>query len=493
MEQKGKDNPRLVRDIAESLGKLPPQALDMEEAVLGALMLEKYALADVIGYLRPAHFYSEAHKEIYQAIQNLYQATEPVDMRTVVAQLRKNGKLELAGGAYYVAELTSKMSSAANIEYHARIIQEYHLKREIIVMASNMHQKAYEDTTDVFELIDWINSEMQKAIDANFSGQGEKHIKEFAFKALQDMQGRMAGHSTGVMTGYHSVDQIINGHQPGDLVVIGARPGMGKTGFVFQELVQIAKRGDPVGIFSLEMPGVQLVNRAACAEAELDNDAVAKGKLSEVEFRRYMDALSVLQGLPIYVDDAAMVNNLEIRARARRLKVKFGVRLIAVDFLQMVKAITEQKSTNRDQEIGIISRTLKAIAKELEIPVIAVSSLSRDVEKRGGAKRPQLADLRESGNLESDADVVIFLYRPEYYGFKTDDNDQPTHGQCEVIVAKHRNGSLGTAMLKFIGRFTKFLPWVDATKSPDYSGVKDPGTPDRDITPPDDRNLDLPF
>lgn len=483
---------RLVRDIAESLGKLPPKAEDLEEAVLGSLLLEKYALTEVIGYLRPAHFYSEAHKEIYQAIQDLYAASDPVDMRTVVAQLRKVGKLEIVGGAYYIAELTSKVSSAANIEYHARVIQEHHLKRELIQIASTVHQDAYEDTTDVFELIDWINNEMQRAQDSNLSGQVEKHIKEVSMEALKNMEGIMSGHFTGINSGYDAVDRILNGHQPGDLIIVGGRPGMAKSIYVFQALIQIAKRGIPVGLFSLEMPAIQLINRAACAEAELDNDRVAKGLLTPEEFNRYMAALSILMALPIYIDDSAMLNNLELRARARRWKMKHGVQVIAADYIQLIKGISEQKNINRDQEMGIISRTLKATAKELGLPFIAISSLGRDVEKRGGAKRPQLSDLRESGNLESDADVVIFLYRPEYYKIAEDEDGMPTHGKAEVIIAKHRNGATDTAILKFQGKFTKFSPWIDVNRAPDYSGVKNPGTPEREAHHPD-ASLETPF
>lgn len=488
MEQ-GKREIRLVRDIADSLGKLPPSAIAIEEAVLGAIMLFSADLNDVAGILRPEHFYMEANKEVYQAIQDIYAAGDPVGMRTVVERLRKNGKIELVGGISYIADLGDKVSQSGSAEYNTRLLQEYYLKRQFILMASRIHQKAYDDTTDVFELIDWTNKSIQDALDQNTGGHGEKHIKEFAFQALKDMEGRMSGHLTGVRSGYESVDRILNGHQNGDFVVIGGRPGMAKSIFLFQECIQVAKEVGPVGIFSLEMPGLQLMVRAASSEAEIDNDRAMKGRLDEYEFRLYMETLGKLSLLPIYIDDGAALNILEIRSRARRMKIKHNVVLIAIDYLQLIKAISEQRNLNRDQEIGIITRTIKAIAKELNIPIVVISSLSRDVEKRGGTKRPQLSDVRESGSIESDADVVMFLYRPEYYGITEDEHGHPTHGMCEIIIAKHRNGALGTALLKFIGKYTKFKPWIEEVRQPDYSGVKNPGTPERDTQ----LNIDSPF
>ncbi len=297
---------------------------------------------------------------------------------------------------------------------------------------------------------------------------------------MQNMQDRMGGHSTGVLWGFDAVDRLLNGSQPGELTVIGARPGFGKTALMVQMMGNIAKRGEPCGMFSAEMPGIPLINRMACAEVELDSDSVMKGNLSTVDLNRYLGALSILQELPIYIDESPMLNILELRARARRMKIKYKIKWLGVDFIQMLNGVGENKTINRDQEIGKITRTLKAIAKELEIPVIAISAIGRDVEKQAGDKRPKLFSLRESGNIESDADVVIFLYRPEYYHITQDEHGFPTHGMCEVIVAKNRNGSTDTVLLKFLGKFTKFKDWIGESK-PDYtSGVKNPGTPERD-------------
>lgn len=471
---------RLVRDIAESLGKLPPSATDLEEAILGAIMLGSNALNDVAGMLRPDHFYTEQHQEIYQAIQDIYALGDPIDMRTVVARLRKNGKLELIGGAYYIAQLTEKVSSAANIEYHVRLIQEFYLKRQFIQLFSEGHQKAYDDTADVFEMINWTNQQIQNLLDKDISGQSERPIKDIAFQALQEMQGRMSGVFTGLMTGFAAIDEILHGMQRGNLHILGARPSMGKSILAAQIGMNLAKAGTPVGIFSLEMPDIQIIDRMACAEAEIDNDKIATGKLTEFELQHYTNALGNLSKLPIYIDDAGMLNILELRARARRFVMKYGVQLIIIDYIQLIKAISEQKGLNRDQEMGIITRTLKAIAKELNVPVLAISALSRDVEKRGGDKRPQLHDVRESGNIESDADVVMFLYRPEYYRITQDEHGDSTHGLCEVIVSKHRNGSIGTAKLKFIGRFTKFKEWLHVPAVDYVAQQKNPLPPERD-------------
>lgn len=482
-----KSDNRLVRDISESLGKLPPAAVDLEQAVLGALMLETRSLNDVVGFLRPEHFYTEQHKEIYTAIQSLYAAGDPIDMRIVVQELRRMGKIELVGGAFYIAELTSKVSSSANIEHHVRILQEQYLKREFIQLASSLHHKAYDDTVDVFEMIDWATQGIQNTMDKNLGGQQDKHVKEIAVKAVLDLQARMGGTFTGIHSGFESLDRILNGHKPGDLVILAARPGMGKTSFMFQEATQMAERGLPVGFFSLEMPSIQLVGRAACSEAEVDNDKFQKGILDEYEFKAVMEAFGKISNLPLFIDDTAMLNILDLRARAHRWKMKHGIKAIFVDFIQLVKVLNEG-GMNRDQEIGVVTRTLKAIAKELELPVIAISSLSRAAETRGGDKRPQLSDLRESGNIESDADVVIFIYRPEYYKITQDEHGFSTHGLAELIVAKHRNGSLDTAKIKFVGKHTKFKPWYDENIKVDYVARQ------KSTLPPErDPNSDTPF
>ncbi len=460
-----KSNKFIPRDISESLGKLPPQVLDLEEAVLGALMLEKNALNAVIEFLKPEHFYLETHKEIYNAIVDLFKASDPVDMRTVVNQLRKEGKIELVGGAYYIAELTSKVSSAANIEYHARIIMEMAIKRELIQVASQIHHDAYEDTTDVFELLDKTEQSIFQISDSNLR-KNYDNMRNLMARAIQELQV-LKDHKdglTGVPSGFTALDRMTSGWQKSDLVIIAARPGMGKTAFVVSALRNASVDFKiPVAIFSLEMASVQLVNRMISAEAELEGEKIKRGNLADHEWTQLVHKTNKLATAPIFIDDTPALSVLELRAKCRRLKAEHNIQLVVVDYLQLMRG---EQGGNREQEIASISRSLKGIAKELSVPVLALSQLSRGVETRGGDKRPQLSDLRESGSIEQDADIVMFLYRPEYYKITQNEDGTPTQGMGEVIIAKHRNGSVGSVQLKFIGKYTKFAD-MD-TPSSDY-------------------------
>ena len=454
----GHKSKRLVKDINDSLGKIPPQATDLEEAVLGALMLEKDALSTVIDILSPESFYQDNHQEIYRAIVQLFNNSEPVDMRTVVNQLRKNAKLEFAGGAYYIAELTSKVSSAANIEYHARIVTEMAIKRELIRVASEIHHDAYEDTTDVFQLLDKTEGALFEISEANIRKNYDNMttLMAQAIKELEDRKNHKDG-LTGVPSGFSALDRVTSGWQRSDLVIIAARPGMGKTAFVVSALRNAAVDfNHAVAIFSLEMSSVQLVNRLISAEAQLESEKIKKGNLQDYEWQQLIHKTNKLSNAPIFIDDTPGLSILELRAKCRRLKAQHDVQLIVIDYLQLMSGDSSKGGGNREQEIASISRALKGIAKELNVPVIALSQLSRAVETRGGDKRPQLSDLRESGSIEQDADMVMFLYRPEYYGITEDENGMPTSGVGEVIIAKHRSGSLENVQLKFIGKFTKF-------------------------------------
>lgn len=462
MEQKRLGSTKIAklvpRDISENLGKLPPQALDLEEAVLGAIIVEKNAMIEVAGFLRPAHFYTEQHVEIYRAIQLLFAAAAPIDMRTVVKSLRETGKLEIVGGAYYIAELASRVSSSANLEYHARILVEYAMRRAMITMGSNVQNTAYDETIDVFDQVDQANLELQEILDDAIGSKSETSIKDIAVKVVKDVEARQSGKHTGLDSGFSVLDAILNGFQPTDLLILAARPGVGKSALAVQAAKQIAERGEPVGIVSMEMSANQLVERLITAECEIMSDIVKKGKMADHEIVMFMHASGKISQLPIHVDDTPFMTILELRARAMRMKTKYGIKLLVVDYLQLIKGSGKQ-GQNRDQEIGEITRTLKGMAKELEIPIIALSQLNRSVETRGGDKRPLLSDLRESGSIEQDADVVLFLYRPEYYKITQDEDGNPTHGKCEVIVAKHRAGALDTVVLKFIGKYTKFAKW----------------------------------
>ena len=467
-----KSSKLVPRDISESLGKLPPQALDLEEAVLGALMLEKNALNAVVEFLKPEHFYSEQHKEIYSAIIDLFKSSDPVDMRTVVNQLRKTGKIELIGGAYYIAELTSKVSSAANIEYHARVIMEMAIKRELIQVASEIHHNAYEDTTDVFELLDKTEQSIFQISDSNLR-KNYDNMRNLMTRAIHELQ-LLKDHKdglTGVPSGFTGLDRMTSGWQRSDLVIIAARPGMGKTAFVVSALRNAAVEFKiPVAIFSLEMASIQLVNRMISAEAELEGEKIKRGSLADHEWAQLVHKTNKLSSAPIFIDDTPALSVLELRAKCRRLKAEHNVQIIVVDYLQLMRG---DQGGNREQEIASISRALKGIAKELNVPVLALSQLSRGVETRGGDKRPQLSDLRESGSIEQDADIVIFLFRPEYYKITVDEDGMPTQGMGEVIIAKHRNGSVGSVKLKFIGKYTKFADLDAPTSSYDnpFSGM----------------------
>lgn len=481
---------RVVRDLSESLGKLPPQAIDIEETVLGAIMLQKGAIIDVAGFIRPEHFYLDSHKEIFTAILDLFSKGDPIDIRTVVSKLRHTGKLELVGGAYAISELTSKVGSAANIEYHARVIVEMSMKRSLIQMASSIHHDSYEDTVDVFSLIDRSNMDLQNILDNAINSTSEKSIKDISFLVVKEQQERQSGKHSGLDSGFNVLDAMISGFRKTDFIVIAARPGMGKSAFAVQSGIHIASNGHPVGMFSLEMGSNQLIQRAAVSKTELDSESVKKGILKENEFVRFMHACGDLGELPFYIDDTAFMSIVELRARAMRMKSKYGIELLIVDYLQLIKGIGDSGkiSNNRDQEIGIITRTLKGIAKELDIPVIALSQLNRSVETRGGSKRPLLSDLRESGSIEQDADIVMFLYRPEYYKITVDEDGNPTHGKCEIIVEKHRAGSTGTVLMKFIGKYTKFAEWLHYDNKPDYVGQQKSPLPKESDIPFNDEN-----
>jgi len=458
-------------DINESIGKIPPQALEIEEAVLGALMLEKDALSIVIDILKPESFYKDSHQEIYKAIQILFNNSEPVDILTVTNQLKKDGKLEFAGGAYYITQLTSKVNSAANIETHARIITQQAIKRELIRIATEVHRDAYEDTIDVFDLLDRTEQSLFDVSETNIR-RNYADMRSIMKEAMVELEARKMHKDglTGVPSGFSQLDRITNGWQKSDLIILAARPGMGKTAMVVTAMRNAAVDfTKPVAIFSLEMSSIQLVNRLISAEAELESEKIKKGNLAEFEWEQLVHKTAKLTSAPIFIDDTPALTIFELRAKSRRLKAQHDIQLIIVDYLQLMSGDTSKNSGgNREQEIASISRALKNLAKELEVPVIAISQLSRAVETRGGDKRPQLSDLRESGSIEQDADLVIFLYRPEYYGITEDENGMPTAGMAELIIAKHRNGSLDSVPLKFVGKFTKFL---DSDNPSHFSGI----------------------
>lgn len=448
-----------VSNLISGLGKLPPQATDLEEAVLGALMLEKNALTEVIDILKPETFYVEAHQRIFEAIYRLFQKNSPIDLLTVIAELRSMGALEMVGGAYYITHLTDRVVSAANIEYHARIISQKYIQRELIKVSSEIINNAYDETSDIFDLLDHAEKSLFEIAQNNLRRDTRKvdDIMREAVVTLEALRDRTDS-LTGVPSGFTALDRMTSGWQPSDLVIIAARPAMGKTAFVLSCARNAAVLHDkPVAVFSLEMSSVQLVNRLISGETEIEQEKLRKGNLADHEWEQLHARIGKLSTAPLLIDDTPALNIFEFRAKCRRLKAQYDIQLVIVDYLQLMHAKSDGKGGNREQEIGSISRSLKSVAKELNIPVIALSQLSRAVENRpGGSKRPMLSDLRESGSIEQDADMVLFLYRPEYYGLIEDENGAPTAGVGEVIIAKHRNGETGTVRLNFVGKYVKF-------------------------------------
>ncbi len=440
------------------LGKLPPQALDLEESVLGALMLEKDALTNVIDILKPENFYKDANKEIYQSIIDLFNDSEPIDLLTVTSQLKKNGKLEYVGGSYYVTQLTTRVNSASNIEYHARIILEQSIKRQLIEVSGEVQKEAYEDTTDVFDLLDNTEQSLfdisESHIRKNYS-----QVKGLMKEAIDELQAKKTRKDgiTGVPSGFIDLDNITSGWQPSDLVIIAGRPSMGKTAFVLSMMRNASIDHEmPIALFSLEMSSLQIVNRLISSEAELDSDKIKKGNLKDYEWQQLLHKTDQLNNAKIFIDDTPALSILELRAKSRRLKSQHDIQCIIVDYLQLMSGEYGKSSGNREQEIASISRSLKAIAKELNVPVLALSQLSRAVETRGGDKRPVLSDLRESGSIEQDADMVLFIYRADRYDITEDEDGNLTAGVAEVLLRKNRNGPTGKVKLKFIERFAKF-------------------------------------
>jgi replicative DNA helicase len=442
--------------ILSETGKLQPQAVDLEEAVLGAMMLEKNAINDAIDILTPDSFYKETHQKIYEAIQQLFSDSQPIDILTVTSKLRSNGFLELVGGPAYIASLTNRVASAANIEYHARIIQQKYIQRELIGIASTTIKDAFEDTADVFDLLDKTESGLYRITQGNIRKDYRK-MHELIHEAIDEIEKAKKNTDgvSGVPTGFVDLDKVTSGWQKSDMIVIAARPAMGKTAFVLSMARNAAVQFDkPVAVFSLEMSAIQLVNRLISGETELTSDKLRKGNLQPHEYEQLHARIKKLSEAPLFIDDTPALSIFELRAKARRLKQQHGIEMIIIDYLQLMTAGGEGKG-NREQEISNISRSIKQIAKELDIPIVALSQLSRSVETRGGDKKPMLSDLRESGAIEQDADIVGFIYRPEYYNI-TDLENVSTKGLAQILIAKHRNGALADVNLKFVAEFSRF-------------------------------------
>lgn len=438
-------------------GRVPPQAIDLEEVVLGAMMLEKDAVNAIIDILKPEVFYKESHQKIFTAIFNLFSKSEAIDILTVTNELKLQGDLDIVGGPYFISQLTNRVVSAANIEFHARILIQKHIQRELIQISSGIIKEAYEDTTDVFDLLDKAESGLFSVSETNLR-RSFTAMPELIKKAIEDIEKAKDGDSNmrGVPSGYTKLDGITQGWQKSDLIILAARPSMGKTALALNLARNAAVRfNKPVAFFSLEMSSVQLVTRLISSETYLPAEKLRQGDLKEHEWQQLNTKISPLVQAKMYIDDTPQLSIFELRAKCRRLKQQFDIQMVFVDYLQLMTTGGDNRG-NREQEISNISRSLKSLAKELDVPVLALSQLSRNVESRPGSKKPILSDLRESGAIEQDADMVIFIYRPEYYGINDDGEGNSVQGLAIINIAKHRNGKLGDVELKFVGQFARF-------------------------------------
>ncbi len=458
-------------------GKLPPQVKELEDVVLGAVMIEQNAINEVIDILKEESFYVDAHQRIWRAIKLLYQNQAPIDLLTVTEQLKKNGELDAAGGPFYIAQLTNKVGSAANVEYHARLIAEKYIQRQLISTSSEIIKEAYEDSTDVFELLDKAEKNLFSIAENNLKRNSED-IASLLLHELKEIDIRMNNdddHLNGVASGFVDLDRATGGWQKSDLIIIAARPAMGKTAFTLALARNAAiDHKKPIAIFSLEMSSAQLVQRMISMETHIPSDKIRRGNLEQYEYQILTSKIDNLKNAPLFIDDTPAINVFELRSKCRRLKQQHDIQMIIIDYLQLMSGSVDGKgSGNREQEISQISRSLKGLAKELEIPVIALSQLSRAVETRGGDKKPILSDLRESGAIEQDADIVIFLYRGEYYGLEQDAEGNPTKDIAEVIIAKHRNGPVKTVRTRFINKFAKFENLDEMGASDHYMEIQE--------------------
>ena len=463
-----------AKELSISDGKMPPNAIDFERLIIGTFLIDKKGLDYAIELVSPQNFYDPRHQTIFEAIFKLYQDNHPVDLVTVIDRLKKEERLSMAGGDAYIIELTMGVSSSAHIEYHVRVVLEKYILRSLINISANVIDKSYKDSTDVFELLDKAeqsffditNGTIKKGFDT-----ANTLVKEAIekIKMLKDQEG-----ISGVPSGFSALDKETGGWQNSDLIIIAARPAMGKTAFLLSMARNMAvEHNVPIALFSLEMASIQLITRMIASETNISSDKFRKGNLTDEEWNRLFHNVSELENAPLFIDETPSLSVFDFRAKCRRLVMQHGVKIIMVDYLQLMTANSGNKSSgNREQEIATISRSLKAIAKELNVPVIALSQLSRSVESRPG-KRPQLSDLRESGAIEQDADIVSFIFRPEYYKITHWDNDPEgaetdTANQAELIIAKHRNGATADVRLSFLKNFAKFADLQATGYGSDY-------------------------
>jgi replicative DNA helicase len=443
----------------QSAAKQPPSATEVEMSVLGAMLLENEAVPKAVEILKPESFYEKKNRVIFEAMSSLYEADEPIDTVSVYEELKKSGKVDQSGGAAYLSKLTQDISSAANIDYHARIVLEKWILRQLITASMDIAHNAYEASEDVFDLLDQAETKIfqisEEGIKESFKSM-EKAVKE-ALELIEAIHAKNIS-TFSVPSGFFELDELLGGFQKSDLIIIAARPSMGKTAFAMSAARNAAiDYNIPIGIFSLEMSTIQLATRLISAEARINAHNVRTGKFRAEEGAKISRTVHKLSKAPIYIDDTPGISILELRAKARRLKNEKNAGLIIVDYLQLVNPSSSMES--REREISLISRSLKSLAKELNLPVVALSQLNRAVESRSD-KKPMLSDLRESGSIEQDADVVVFLYRPEVYNITSytsgEMQGESTEGLAEIIVGKQRNGPIGEVKMRFIKDYARF-------------------------------------
>ena len=486
---------KIIQVGPNSEGKLPPQVIELEESVLGGIMLDSSAMRVAIEILKAESFYKDAHLTIYKAMYRLYAKSEPIDLLTVTQELRESGELDHVGGAYYVTQLTTRLTSAANIEFHARIVQEKYLQRSLIKISNESIRGAYEDDVDVFDLIEKHENDIFHLTRDNFSKK-ESKIGELYLQKLKDIENKKEGEIEGIATGT-IIDSVTLGWKKQELIILAARPGMGKTAMVLGWAKNIGiDQNIPVMIYSLEMGELALMSRLMAQVSDIPLRYLINNDVRGVLFEKLMYDLPIVKKAPLYIDDQGGLTVMQLRSKVRRHISQYGIQMIIVDYLQKMRG--SNKGQNREQEINEIVSGLKNIAKEFDIPVIALSQLSRDVERRG-SKTPELADLRESGSIEQEADSVIFLYRPEYYKLTEDSNGVPIEeGDTEITWAKNRNGPLDTVIQKWIGEYTKFVDKQIHIEETQYVSAEYTPPKSNRIEPPETTNNqtindDLPF
>ncbi len=453
-------NSRMTMQQAFALNgnMVPPQAEELEEEVLGALLLDQDALTNSIDRLKVDYFYKETHQEIFSAILALFQEGNPVDLISVTEKLKKRGSLEIVGGSYKMASLTSRVTSAAHIEYYVSILAEKFIQRELIRVSTETLKEAYDETTDIVDLLDRTETKFLDINDKNFNS-SSKNMQQLLHNAVKEIElvQNTDNSVVGIESGFVELDRCINGFQPGTLIILAARPAMGKTAFAVSMARNIAVQGHkPVAIFSLEMTAMELTMRLISSEVEIEGNNLKRGdQMTKAQLEIIKEKTRDLGDAPIFIDDNPGLSIFDLRAKCRRLKQAHNIQMVFIDYLQLMSGGENRNNGNREQEISFISRQLKALSKELGIPILAISQLSRAVETRGGSKEPVLSDLRESGAIEQDADIVMFIYRPEYYGISEDEYGA-TQGVAYVNIAKNRAGSTAKARLGFKHNFVKF-------------------------------------